>query len=103
MFSVLPASLTSSAYTDKNSPLARLTKKHSKFKTFSNSVPRELSQIAFPIIVLQEDDRTDSFREERLGLPYWTMILAICASVNVSKNLDIPTLEFSMILVYLPF
>ena len=29
------------------------------------------SQIAFPIMVLPKGDRTDSFREERLGLPYW--------------------------------
>ena len=48
----------------------------------------ELCQIAFPIIVLPEDDRTDSFREERLGLPYWTMIGAICALVDVSQYLD---------------
>ena len=34
------------------------------------------SQIAFLITVLPKDDRTDSFQEERLGLPYWTMILA---------------------------
>ena len=27
-------------------------------------------------------------------LPYWTMILAICVSVDVSKHLDILTLEF---------
>ena len=32
------------------------------------------SQIAFPIIVLPKDDRTDSFQEERLDLPCWTMI-----------------------------
>ena len=35
------------------------------------------SQIAFPIIVLPMDDRTDFSQEEQLGLPYWTMILAI--------------------------
>ena len=34
-------------------------------------------QIAFPTYVLPKDDRTNSFQEERLGLPYWTMILAI--------------------------
>ena len=45
-------------------------------------------------MVLPEDDRTDSFREERLGLPYKTMSLAICASVDVSKYLDILTLDF---------
>ena len=37
-------------------------------------VSKEFSQIAFPIIVLPKDDREDSFQEERLGLPYWTMI-----------------------------
>ena len=31
------------------------------------------SQIAFPIIVLPKDDRTDSVQEERLGLQYWTI------------------------------
>ena len=34
MFSVLPASLISSTYTDRNSPFARLTNKHSQLKTF---------------------------------------------------------------------
>ena len=52
------------------------------------------SQIAFPIIVLPEDDRTDPFREERLGLQYWTMILAICVVVDESKCLDTPILDF---------
>ena len=32
------------------------------------------SQIAFPIVVLPEDDHTDSAQEEQLGLRYWTMI-----------------------------
>ena len=36
------------------------------------------SQIAFLIIVLPKDDRTDSAYEEQLGLPYFTMFLAIC-------------------------
>ena len=35
MFSVLQTSFISSTYTDRNSPLARLTNKHSQFKTFS--------------------------------------------------------------------
>ena len=53
------------------------------------------SQIAFPIIVLpKDDDRTDSAQEERLDLPYWTMILAICVVVDESKCLDTPTGEF---------
>ena len=32
------------------------------------------SQIAFSIIVLPMDDRTDFIQEEQLYLPYWTMI-----------------------------
>ena len=47
MFSVLLASLISSTYTDKKSPLARLTYKHSQLKTFPNRVLTTLSQIAF--------------------------------------------------------
>ena len=49
------------------------------------------SQIAFPITVLPKDDRTDCVQEERLGLPYWTMISAICVVVDESKCLDFPT------------
>ena len=61
------------------------------------------SQIAFPIIVLPKDDRTDSFQEERLGLPYWTMIEAICVVVDEFKCLDTPIWEFSIICEHLPF
>ena len=32
------------------------------------------SQITFLMTVLHKDDHTDSVQEERLGLPYWTMI-----------------------------
>ena len=59
-----------------------------------NRVSIGFSQIAFPITVLPKDDRTDSVQEERLGLPYWTMISAICVVVDESKCLDIPILEF---------
>ena len=61
------------------------------------------SQIAFPTIVLLKDDRTDSAQEEQLGLPYWTMSLAIRVVVDESKCLDIPILEFSTIYEHLPF
>ena len=61
------------------------------------------SQIAFPIIVQPKDDHTDSFQVERLGLPYWTMILAICVVVVESKCLDTPILEFPTICEHLPF
>ena len=77
-----------------------MTNKH--FKTFPNRVPMGLSQIAFPIIVLPKDDRTDFVQEEQLGLPYWTMILAKCASLDVSKYLDVPILEFSIFCEHLP-
>ena len=61
------------------------------------------SHIDFPTIVLPKDDRTNSFQEERLGLPYWTMILAICVVVDESKCLDTPIWEFSIICEHLPF
>ena len=93
MFSVLPASLISSTYTDKNSPFSQLTNKHSQFKTFPNRVPIELFRIAVPIIVLPKDYRTDSAQEEQLGLPHCTITFAICALVDVSLYLDILTLE----------
>ena len=44
------------------------------WKLFPNHILKELSRIAFPIIVLSEDDHTDFVQEERLDLPYWTMI-----------------------------
>ena len=62
-----------------------------------------LSQIAFPIIVLPKDDHTDFAQEERLGLPYWTMIWAIRVMVDESKGLDTPIWEFSTICEHLPF
>ena len=61
------------------------------------------SQIAFPIIVLPKDDHTEFAQEEQLGLPYWTMSLAICVVVDESKCLDTPFLEFSIICEHLPF
>ena len=82
---------------------SRLTNNHSQFETFSNRILKELSRIAFPTIVLLKDDRTDFVQEERPGLRCWTMVLATCASVDVSKYLDIPTLEFSKTSVHPPF
>ena len=52
---------------------------------FPNRVPVERSRLAFPIIDLPEDERTDFAQEERLGLPCWTMILVICVLVDVSN------------------
>ena len=61
------------------------------------------SQIAFPIIVLLKDDHTDFVQEERLGLPYWTMILAICVVVDESKCLNTPILEYCINCEHHPF
>ena len=55
-----------------------------------NRVSIGFSQIAFPIIVLPKDDRTDSTQEERLDLPHWAMIWAICVVVDESRCLDTP-------------
>ena len=87
----------SSTYTEKNNPFAWCTNKHSQLETFSQPYFNGIFQIAFPITVLPKDDHTDFAQEERLGLPYWTMILAICVVVDESKCLDIPVLEFSII------
>ena len=42
----------SSTHTDKNSPILGLRMNISKLELFPNRVPRELSRIAFPIVVL---------------------------------------------------
>ena len=52
--------------------------------------PKELSRIAIPITVQISLEKHDWV------LHYWTMIWAICASVNVPKNLYILTLEFNV-------
>ena len=41
---------------------------------FPNRILSGFSQIAVPTTVLPMDDRTDFAQEERLDLPYWTMI-----------------------------
>ena len=68
-----------------------------------NRAAKGFSQIAFPITVLPKDDRTDFAQEERLGLPLWTMIWAICVVVDESRCLDIPIWEFSIICEHPPF
>ena len=73
-------------------PFSRSTNEHSQF---SQRISIGFSQIAFSIVVLPKDDRTDFVQEERLGLPYWTMILAICVVVDESICLDIPIWESS--------
>ena len=44
------------------------------WKPSRNCISIGFSQIAFPITVLPKDDCADFAQEERLGLPYWTMI-----------------------------
>ena len=68
-----------------------------------NHVAKGFSQIAFLIPVMPKDDRTDFAHEERLGLPYWTMILATCVVVDESNCVNTPILEFLTISEYLPF
>ena len=93
----------SSTYTDKNNPFHDVQRDIPNLEFSPIHVSIGFSQIAFPITVLPKDDRTNSFQEERLGLPYWTMILAICVVVDESKCLDTPIWEFLIINEHLPF
>ena len=61
------------------------TNKHSQFGIFPIRFPRELSRIAFPILILLKDDRTDFVLGEQRDLPYRNMILAICVVIDESK------------------
>ena len=56
------------------------------WKPSPSHVSIRFSQIAFPTIVLPKDDRTDSAQEEQLGLPYWTMIWAICRGRRIQMS-----------------
>ena len=103
MFCFCPANLMSSTHTDKNNPFHGVRISISNWKPSPNRTSIGFSQIAFPITVLPKDDRTDSAQEERLDLPCWTMIWAICVEVDESKCLDIPIWEFSIICEHLPF
>ena len=93
----------SSTYTEKNNPNHGVRISIPSWKPSPNRILIGCSQIAFPIAVLIKDDHIDSVQEARPGLSYWTMIWAICALVDVSKCLDIPIWEFSIILEHLPF
>ena len=64
----------SSTYIDKNNSFHNVQSDIPNLEFSPSHVSIGFSQIAFPIIVLPKDDRKDSFREERLGLPNWTMI-----------------------------
>ena len=88
---------------DKNNPFLCERISISNMELYPNCVLTQLSRVAFPMKVLPKDDRTDFAQEEQLGLPYWTMILATCALVDVSNYLDTLTLKFSATMVHLPF
>ena len=103
MLCFCPANFMSSTYTDKKNPFHDEQRDIPNLEFSSSHVSKRFAQIAFPTIVLPKDDRTISLQEERLGLPYWTMILAICVVVDESKCLDTPILEFSIICEHLPF
>ena len=77
----------SSTHTDKNNPFSRCIKRHSNLEFSPSHVSIVFSQIAFPKTVLPKDDRTDSAQEERLGLPYWTMILVhLCRGGRIQMS-----------------
>ena len=104
IFCFFPANLMSSTYTDKNNPFFHCVRiSIPNWKPSPNRTSIGFSEITFPITALPNDNRTDSAQEEQPDLPYWTMIWAICALVDVSKYLDILILEFSIILEHLPF
>ena len=78
MFCFFPSNFMSSTCTDQNNSLFDGVRTGiPNWKPSPSHTSMEFSQIAFPIIVLLKDDHTDSAQEERLGLQYWTMILAI--------------------------
>ena len=80
----------SSTHTDKNNLFHDVQRDIPNLEFSPSHVSIRFSQISFPTIVLLKDDRTDSAQEEQLGLPYWTMILAICVVVDESKCVDTP-------------
>ena len=82
----------SSTYTDKNILCDGVRTGIPNWKPFPNRAAIGCSQIAFPIIVLPEDDHTDSVQEEQLGLRYWTMIeghLCLGRRIQMSGHSDL--------------
>ena len=76
----------SSTYTDKNNIFHDAQRDTPNLEFSPSDVSIGFSQIAFPTTVLLKDDRTDFVQEERLNLPYWTMI--ICVVVDESGHSD---------------
>ena len=99
MFCCFPANFIPSTYTDKNSPFSGFN-----LELFSQPCKKKnFLELLVLQYACQKDDRRDSVQEERLGLPCWTMIKAICVVVDESKCLDTPILEFLIICEHLPF
>ena len=74
IFCFFPSSFIPSTYTDKNSLFLGWRISIPNLELSPNRVLIELSQIDLPTTVLPKDDHKDFAQEERLGLPYWTMI-----------------------------
>ena len=60
----------SSTYTDKNNPFDDVQRDIPNLEFSPSDASIGSSQIAFPITVLPNHDRTDFAQKERLGLPY---------------------------------
>ena len=81
----------SSTCTDNNGPCFRCTNRHFQFGTSSYpSRSRTFFKSSFP----QQSDHTDFVQDEPQDLRCLTKISATCVVEDVSKYLDIPTLEF---------
>ena len=103
MFCLFPPNLMSSTYTDKNNPFSRCTNKHSQLGTFSqpyfnrilsNGLSHNSPAKGWPYRFLSRGTTGSSMLEHDLGHLY---------VVDESKCLDIPILEFKIILEHPPF
>ena len=90
IFYFIPDILMSSTQTDKNNPCFSMNKQTSQFGTFPIQVPFKLPRTVFPHVGV----RTDVDPKGPLGHPCLTMIWATCVVEDVSKYLDVLTLEF---------
>ena len=86
-----PDHLVSSTYTDRKRPCWRCAQKHSQFRTFSHLFQHNVFKLPFPAVIRQVRDHADFAQEEQLVLQCWTMILATCVVVDVSRCLEADT------------
>ena len=101
-FCFLPTNFTWSTCTDENHPFWRVQEKTFPIGNFLPTLQHYDSLKLSLITVLPRNHRTDFAQEERLGLPNWTMIVAICVVVDESKSLDIPILDFFETILWAP-